>query len=660
LQKNILKERKKLFLFLSLLLIFGLFLTGCNWFENGIINVFDPQAQIRVDYRLDGLTAQGIANISFTIFSLNEVEFIGEKFLFEYYVDGNKIPELTRVIGATFYVPPNPLSSFDNPVSIPKDGEPGFPVYFQDVIDYMILNPMVVELDATITVMGTDGAGHNLSKTITFDLPANLPGIDFEPPTAVINVTPGTTGNAPFTVQFDASGSTDDRGIASYSWDFGDGSTGTGVMPPAHTYVSGVYIAKLTVTDYWDNKGYATVVINVGDSAVGAPIATIQVSPSTTGNAPFTVAFDGSGSSVSSESDCGCSIASYSWDFGDGSSGTGIATTHTYNDPGTYVVILSVTDTNGKVGYATVVIIVTTEEEADVESITLNANPEFNVAGGTSEITAVVTNTEGDSVPDGTAVYFITSSGTLSASSANTVNGMATVNLELSASMQAGEVATITAFIGDVSGTVDVECEDTSIIENEEISISANPESNAPGGKSTVTVVVRKEESGDFVDDGTNVYFTTNSGALSANSATTNNGIATVELTLDNNMKDGDTATVTAFTEKSESVTVDIECIDIIITIYANGYTSEIYNVEPDDMPIPITAILTDTDGEPVDDGLIVIFFTDVGTINPIFKTTINGTATTSLTLNDGENASVNAKCGSKVSNVIVINCTSP
>jgi PKD repeat protein len=458
LQKNILKERKKLFLFLSLLLIFGLFLTGCNWFENGIINVFDPQAQIRVDYRLDGLTAQGIANISFTIFSLNEVEFIGEKFLFEYYVDGNKIPELTRVIGATFYVPPNPLSSFDNPVSIPKDGEPGFPVYFQDVIDYMILNPMVVELDATITVMGTDGAGHNLSKTITFDLPANLPGIDFEPPTAVINVTPGTTGNAPFTVQFDASGSTDDRGIASYSWDFGDGSTGTGVMPPAHTYVSGVYIAKLTVTDYWDNKGYATVVINVGDSAVGAPIATIQVSPSTTGNAPFTVAFDGSGSSVSSESDCGCSIASYSWDFGDGSSGTGIATTHTYNDHGTYVVILSVTDTNGKVGYATVVITVTSGEDPNVDSITLYANPETNIPGGISTITAVVTNTEGDPVPDGTIVNFVTNNGTLSATTANTVNGIATVDLTLSATMQDGETTTVTAFVGSVSDSIDITC----------------------------------------------------------------------------------------------------------------------------------------------------------------------------------------------------------
>lgn len=259
-QKNILKERKKLFLFLSLLLIFGLFLTGCNWFENGIINVFDPQAQIRVDYKLSGLTSEGTANINFNIFSLNEAEFIGEKFLFEYYVNGNKINELTRIIGATFYVPPNPISSFNNPVSV------GFPLYFQDVIDYMTLNPQIVELDATITVMGTDGTGKAISKLVTFDLPAILPGIDFTPPEAYFDLMPSTTGVAPFTIVLDASGSTDDRGIASYSWDFGDNTYGTGINN-THTYQNaGTYTIILTVTDYWGNEDFATKTVTVEEA----------------------------------------------------------------------------------------------------------------------------------------------------------------------------------------------------------------------------------------------------------------------------------------------------------------------------------------------------------------------------------------------------------
>ncbi len=101
---------------------------------------------------------------------------------------------------------------------------------------------------------------------------------------------------------------------------------------------------------------------------------------------------------MSNESDCDVRFASYSWDFGDVLVEQGIATTHTYEDPGTYVVILTVTDTNGKEGYATVVITVTSDEDPNVDNITLYANPETNVPGGTSEITAIVTNTEGDSV----------------------------------------------------------------------------------------------------------------------------------------------------------------------------------------------------------------------------------------------------------------------
>ena len=51
-------------------------------------------------------------------------------------------------------------------------------------------------------------------------------------------------------VQFDASGSSDsDCNIVSYSWDFDDGTVGTG-MSPLHSYTTaGVYVVTLTVTD---------------------------------------------------------------------------------------------------------------------------------------------------------------------------------------------------------------------------------------------------------------------------------------------------------------------------------------------------------------------------------------------------------------------------
>jgi PKD repeat protein len=634
------KYKKKLYkiLFIVILLSFIVSLVGCNWFSLGLLNIFDPQAQIRVDYKLDGVTTEGTANISFDIFSLNEAEFIGTGFLFEYYNEGIKIPELSRMVGATFYVPPYPLSSFEKPVTIE------FPLYFQDVLDYMTLHPLITEITSTITVMGTDGAGHDISKTITFDLPTILPGIDFEPPNAVINVTPGTTGNAPFSIVLDASSSTDNRGIASYSWDFGDNTSATGVLATKTYSNAGTFIVTLTVTDFFGNEGFATEIINIGET--GGPIADIQVTPGTTGTAPFIVAFDASGSTVNPESGCGCSITSYSWDFGDGNTGTGIATTHTYSNADTYVVILTVTDSNAKVGCATVVITVTTEGEPTIKSITVIANPESNVPGGTSTISALVINTDDDVVPDGTTVYFYTNSGTLSADSADTTNGIATVTLTLAANMQDGEKAKVTAFIGAVSNYVEVTCIKEVI---NKIIVSANPESNVPGGTSTISAKVENEE-GDVVADGTTVYFYTNSGALSANSAVTVNGIATVDLTLDDNMLGGEIATVTAFIGSVEG-TVDVTCISPIVTIYADDYSI------PEGGISNITAVVTKTDGTPVED-VIVIFFTNKGDLVPVYcPTNASGIAQTTLTLNTSGVATVTAKCGSRLSNKIYITC---
>ena len=400
--RKIFQEKKKTLLFLSIIILFALTLGSCNWFGEGILNVFDPKAQIRVDYRLDGVTAQGTAGIWFTIFSLNECEFIGESFLFEYFVDGVKVPELTRTIGSTFYVPPYPISSVEKPIRVPKEGT--FPVYFQDVIDYMTLNPKVVELDATIRVMGTDGAGHSISKTITFDLPADLPGIDFEPPNAVITVSPGTTGTAPFVVQFDASQSTDNRGIASYSWNFGDGTTGTGIMPAPHTYTCGTYVVKLTVTDHWGNVGYDTVIINVGET--GGPTVIIEVTPGTTGNAPFTVYFDASKTNV--ETQCGTGTATYSWDFGDGGTGTGVTTSHTYTSNGVYTVILTVTDSEGNKGYGSVIINVGVEGEVNAVINTI-PDPPTGTAPFTIYLDASLSTT---SVPGATIDSYTWNDGT--------------------------------------------------------------------------------------------------------------------------------------------------------------------------------------------------------------------------------------------------------
>jgi len=438
------KNKKNLYkiLLIVILLSFTITLMGCNWFAFGLLNIIDPQAQIRLNYTDIDLT-EGEGTIALEIYSLNEVEFIGTGFEYDYYNGTTKISSLSKIVGATFYVAPSILPGTPGPTTTID-----LPLYYQEAQDYVTSNPLITEITCTISLIGTDGAGHNITKSVTFDLPALQPGVDFIPPTAVITVTPSTTGTAPFTVVFDASKSTDNRGIASYSWDFGDGTTGTGVMPAAHTYTNGTYIVKLTVTDYFGNVGVALETITVGEA--GAPTAVINVTPSTTGIAPFTVYFDASQSSVADGGEgCGsCSIVSYSWNFGDGTTGTGMTISHEYTAAGTYIVVLTVTDSNGNKGYDSETIKV---NAAGVPStITLQANPTTVTAGGgTSLITATVKDAGGNPVTDGTIVTFTKTLGNLSSSSVSTVSGIAVTTLTLS---NAG-TETISSTVGATSGT---------------------------------------------------------------------------------------------------------------------------------------------------------------------------------------------------------------
>lgn len=444
------KSSYKRIIIAILLFIFMITLIGCSWFSLGLWNIFDPQAQIRVNYTEINLED---GTISLEVYSLNEVEFIGSGFKYEYYVENTKISSLTKTVGATFYVEPSTTPGTPGPITEIEN----MPLYFQEVQDYIKMNPLITELTCTITLLGTDGAGHNINKSVTVDLPALQPGVDFTPPTAVINVIPGVSGTEPFTVIFDAYKSSDDRGIASYTWDFGDGTTGTGVAPAAHTYYNGVYIVKLTVTDYFGNIGVDYETITVGSAE--APTAVINVTPSNTGIAPFTVYFDASQSSVAGGGEgCGsCSIISYDWDFGDGSSGTGMTTSHTYTTAGTYIVILTVTDSNNNVAYDSETI--TVQESGIPSSITLKADPStVSAGGGTSLITATVKDAGGNPVPDGTTVNFSATTGSLSVSSPATAGGIATTILTLSNSGTETISSTVGATCGTVNASVVVYC----------------------------------------------------------------------------------------------------------------------------------------------------------------------------------------------------------
>ena len=123
-----------------------------------------------------------------------------------------------------------------------------------------------------------------------------------------------------------------------YSWSFGDGSTGSGGST-THAYSSaGTYSVVLTVTDSGSPQQTATsqhsITVTGPPPALTASFTYSPSSPQTGQQTSFTASSNG-----------GTAPYTFSWNFGDGSTATGSSATHTYQSTGTFTVVLTVKDT---------------------------------------------------------------------------------------------------------------------------------------------------------------------------------------------------------------------------------------------------------------------------------------------------------------------------
>jgi PKD repeat protein len=164
------------------------------------------------------------------------------------------------------------------------------------------------------------------------------------------NVSPEADAGGPYTgsvgiaVQFDGSGSTDaDGDLLQYDWDYGDGSDfdRDAGPTPSHIYsMAGDFEVTLIVYDdqSFNDRAFSTASI---DSPNEPPVADAGGPYGSKIDAP--IVFDGSGSS-----DADGDVVQYDWDFGDTTVkvDAGATPSHTYTVPGSYDVVLTVTDSD--------------------------------------------------------------------------------------------------------------------------------------------------------------------------------------------------------------------------------------------------------------------------------------------------------------------------
>ena len=170
-----------------------------------------------------------------------------------------------------------------------------------------------------------------------------------QPPVA----TPGGPyhAEANVAITFDGNASSDPQGDIplTYAWDFGDGTSGTGVNPTHEYAADGTYTVTLVVTD---SKG--------NPSAPVTTTATIANVPPTVTASDVFVTVGQTANLTLTVGDLGPDAPwTYSIDWGDGTTpstgsitelGAPVLVTHVYATPGTYTGVATVTDKDGGVG----------------------------------------------------------------------------------------------------------------------------------------------------------------------------------------------------------------------------------------------------------------------------------------------------------------------
>ncbi len=426
--------------------------------------------------------------------------------------------------------------------------------------------------------------------------------IPLQPPIADAGPDQGATAGV--AVNFDGSGSTDADGtIVSYEWDFGDGTTGSGVAT-SHTYMAiGTYTATLTVTDNDGLQDTDTTVITISMGLV-PPVA--DAGPDQNGIVSQVLTFDGSNSN-----DPDGTIVNYVWDFGDGNTDTGNIVTHSYSNTGVYTVTLTVTDNNGLMDSDTAIMDITTGLISPVANI--QPDTQTIPVGGTANLDA-----SSSTDADGTIVNYVWDFGDGTTGSGVTASHvyptMGTYTVTLTVTDNNGLMDSDTAIVIVTTGLIPPIADagiDRSVVVGNSINFDGSGSTDADG-----TIV---NYQWDFGDGNTGTGVNTNHIYLAI-------GTYTVTLTVTDNdgLQDTDTAIITVLDTTSQPPIANAGSDQ-------NGIVSQVLTFDGSNSNDPDGTIVNYVwdfgDGSPVSNGITTThFYSTVGTY----------TVTLTVTDNDG------------------------
>ncbi len=351
-------------------------------------------------------------------------------------------------------------------------------------------------------------------------------------------------------VTFNASASSDpDGSIASYLWEFGDGSKELSASPsPSHTYATpGTYEAKLTLTD---NEGCSSEFIFTGQTAYcnGSALATQTRSVSVDGGtgpassvavsvSPASIIANGkstttatakvkdaggnplSGQEISfSSSDAGEKVGAVS----ESAAGTYVATITASTSAGSP----TITATDDSVSPSLSGHVGLTQTAGAAASVAVSLSPTSIIANGASTTTATATVSDANANPvsGDSLVFSSTDAGEKVGAVTNHGNG--TYSATITASMSAGP-ATITAT--DTSVSPNVSGHETLIQTGgpaSSVAVSVSPASIIANGKSTTTATAKVKDAGGNPLSGQEISFSSSDagekvGAVSESAAGT-------------------------------------------------------------------------------------------------------------------------------------------